>query len=190
MNIGLVDQSELRCPDPSIAAAMVERIEAARKDGDSVGGTLNAVARNVPAGWGAPVYGKLDAAIAGAMLSIPAAKGVEIGSGFSGTIMTGSEHNDPFFRDDEGRVRTRTNNSGGMQAGISNGMPILVQTAFKPVATHFKEQETITVEGESTQFAASGRHDPCVLPRAVPIVEAMLLLCLADAALGARLAQI
>ncbi len=190
VSMATVDASEVRCPDAETAKRMVESIEAARKEGDTLGGTLSAVARNVPAGWGAPVFGKLDAALAAALVSIPAVKGVEVGSGFAGTRQKGSEHNDPFYTDTDGNLRTWSNNSGGIQAGISNGMPILVQAAFKPVATHFKEQETVTVEGDSTRFSASGRHDPCVLPRAVPIVEAMLLLCLADAALGARLAQI
>jgi chorismate synthase len=181
-----VDQNDVRCPDPKAAAAMEETILAARKDGDTVGGIIRGVARGVPAGWGEPVFDKLTAELARAMMSLPASRGFEIGEGFAATTMRGSEHNDPFYAD-EGRVRTRTNHSGGIQGGISNGETIRFAVAFKPVATIFKEQETVTRDGESTTFTpAKGRHDPCVLPRAVPMVEAMAALVLLDHALRHR----
>jgi chorismate synthase len=186
----LVDQTPVRCPDLEAADRMERRINTAKKELDTLGGVVRLAVHNVPAGWGSPVFSKLDAALAAGMLSIPAAKGFDLGSGFEGTLMRGSEHNDPFFVDNDGAVRTRTNHSGGVQAGISNGMPIILRVAFKPVATHFQQQETINKDGEATLFSAKGRHDPCVLPRAVPIVEAMALLALADAALGARLSRL
>ncbi len=174
-----VDAHITRCPEPEAAAAMEARIHAARKAKDTVGGVVSCVARNVPAGWGEPVFDKLEADLAKAMMSIPAAKGVEVGSGFGGILMAGSEHNDAFVTVD-GETRTETNYSGGIQGGISNGMPILLRTAFKPVATHFQTQRTVNRQGEAATFAARGRHDPCVLPRAVPIVEAMVCLTLCD----------
>ena len=175
-----VDANDVRCPDATAAAAMLERIEAARKDGDSVGGVVRAVARGVPAGWGEPVFDKLDADVAKAMMSIPAVKGVEIGSGFAGTRMTGSTHNDLFVRRDAGGIGTLTNHSGGIQGGISNGEPVTVRVAFKPTATIMRAQPTVDRDGNPTVLEPRGRHDPCVLPRAVPIVEAMLALVLAD----------
>jgi chorismate synthase len=178
-----VDASEVRCPDPAASAAMIERIERARKDGDSVGGVIRAVARGVPVGWGEPVFDKLEADLAKAMLSIPAAKGVENGSGFAGTRLTGSEHNDLFYRRDDGTIGTRTNRSGGIQGGISNGEPITLRVAFKPTATIMRPQDTVDRDGNPAVLAPRGRHDPCVLPRAVPIVEAMMALVLADHAL-------
>ncbi|MFT7622837.1 MAG: chorismate synthase [Myxococcota bacterium] len=174
-----------RCPDPRAAEVFEARIHAARKGRDTVGGAVTCVARNVPAGWGDPVWDKLDADLAKVLMSLPAAKGVEIGAGFRSMLMSGSDHNDPFVMED-GAVRTETNHSGGIQGGISNGMPILTRTAFKPVATHFKQQRTVTSEGEAATFAAKGRHDPCVLPRAVPIVESMLCLVLCDHMLRTR----
>ncbi|MCC7492486.1 MAG: chorismate synthase [Fimbriimonadaceae bacterium] len=174
--------NHVRCPDPAAAAAMVAAIEAARRDGDSIGGWVVGVARGVPAGWGEPVFDKLEAELAKAMLSLPACKGFEIGSGFAGATQRGSAHNDPFYHDGQ-RIRTRTNRSGGVQGGISNGEPIHFRLAFKPTATIRQPQETVTVTGESTVLAARGRHDPCVVPRAVPIVEAMTALVLADLAL-------
>lgn len=174
-----VDAHPTRCPDPDGAARMEARIQAAQKARDTVGGVVTCVARGVPAGWGDPVFDKLDADLAKGMMSLPAAKGVEVGSGFRGLLMSGSEHNDAFVMEG-GDVRTRTNHSGGVQGGISNGMPVLVRVAFKPVATHFREQETVTWDGQATTFTARGRHDPCVLPRAVPIVEAMCCLVLCD----------
>jgi chorismate synthase len=158
---------------------MIALIDGARKAGDSLGGVVEAVARGVPPGLGAPVFDKLDADLAKAMLSLPAAKGFEIGSGFAGTRLTGSQHNDPFY-DASGRVRTRSNRSGGVQGGISNGEEIVIRVAFKPTATILREQETVDETGHDTTIKARGRHDPCVLPRAVPIVEAMLALVLAD----------
>jgi chorismate synthase len=174
-----VDANIVRCPDAAMADKMIARIDAARKAGDSLGGVVEAVARGLPAGLGEPVFDKLDADLAKAMLSLPAAKGFEIGSGFAGTFLTGSQHNDPFY-DGGGRVRTRTNRSGGVQGGISNGEPIVIRVAFKPTATILREQETVDEQGHDTTLKGRGRHDPCVLPRAVPIVEAMLALVLAD----------
>jgi chorismate synthase len=178
-----VDTNDIRCPDAKIAADMIERVERARKDGDSVGGVIRVVARGVPAGWGEPVFDKLEADLAKAMMSIPAVKGVENGSGFAGTRMTGSEHNDLFYKRADGAIGTRTNHSGGIQGGISNGEPITMRIAFKPTATIMRPQTTVDHEGNETTLEPKGRHDPCVLPRAVPIVEAMMALVLADHAL-------
>lgn len=175
-----VEAGPTRCPDPDAAARIEAAIEAARRDGDSLGGVVTCVARNVPPGLGDPVFDKLDATLGGAMLSLPAAKGVEIGSGFAGTRLTGRTHNDPFVPGPDGRPRTATNLSGGVQGGISNGEDVVVRVAFKPTATISSEQKTVTRDNEPTVLAAKGRHDPCVLPRAVPIVEAMMLLVLAD----------
>jgi chorismate synthase len=174
-----VDANIARCPDAATAEKMIARIDEARKAGDSLGGVVAAVARGVPAGLGEPVFDKLEADLAKAMLSLPAAKGFEIGSGFGGTFLTGSQHNDPFY-DAGGRVRTRSNRSGGVQGGISNGEDISLRVAFKPTATILKEQETVDEDGHDTTIKGRGRHDPCVLPRAIPIVEAMLALVLAD----------
>ena len=178
-----VDINDVRCPDEAAAAKMIERIERARKDGDSVGGVVRAVARGVPAGWGEPVFDKLEADLAKAMMSIPAVKGVENGDGFAGTRLTGSEHNDLFYRKGDGAIGTRTNRSGGIQGGISNGEPITLRIAFKPTATIMRAQDTVDPDGNPTVLQPKGRHDPCVLPRAVPIVEAMFALVLADHAL-------
>jgi chorismate synthase len=177
-----VDQFPTRCPDPTASAQMESAIRDARKRKDSVGGSVRCVARNVPPGLGDPVFGKLEASLGSALLGLPAAKAFEVGSGFDGTRMYGSAHNDPFVSD-QGRIRTRTNHSGGIQGGISNGEAILVRVGFKPVATIFQPQDTVTTTGDPTTFAAKGRHDPCVLPRAVPIVEAMVSLVLLDHAL-------
>ena len=184
-----VDATPIRCPDPAAATAMIERVERARKDGDSVGGVIRAVARGVPAGWGEPVFDKLEADLGKAMLSIPAVKGVENGDGFAGTKLTGSEHNDLFYRRDDGAIATRTNRSGGIQGGISNGMPITLRVAFKPTATIMRAQPTVDRDGNAVTLEPKGRHDPCVLPRAVPIVEAMIALVLADHALRQRAAR-
>jgi chorismate synthase len=182
-----VDQNIVRCPDPAAATRMIDAIDAARKAGDSLGGVVTAVARGVPVGLGDPVFDKLEADLAKGMLSLPAAKGFEIGSGFAGAIgMTGSGHNDPFYADERGRIRTRSNRSGGIQGGISNGEAIVIRVAFKPTATILREQETVTEEGEATVLKPKGRHDPCVLPRAVPIVEAMMCLVLCDHLLRQR----
>lgn len=175
-----VDATPVRCPDPEAAEAMHARILAARAAGDTVGGVVRCVARGVPAGLGAPVFDKLDADLAKAMLSLPACKGFEVGSGFAGTRSTGLAHNDVFVPDPHGGVATRTNRSGGIQGGISNGMPIGLSVAFKPVATVFHSQDTVDDAGRATTIRPRGRHDPCVVPRAVPIVEAMVCLVLAD----------
>ena len=175
-----VEAGPTRCPDPEAAARMVEAIETARRDGDSLGGVVECVCRGVPAGLGEPVFDKLEASLAGALLSLPAAKGFEIGSGFSGTRLTGLSHNDPFRTDPSDGIRTVSNRSGGVQGGISNGEDIVIRVAFKPTSTIASEQQTVTREGEATTLAARGRHDPCVLPRAVPMVESMALLVLAD----------
>jgi chorismate synthase len=180
-----VDAGPVRCPDPEVARRMIEAVDRARKDRDSVGGVIEVVARGCPAGWGEPVFDKLEAMLAHGLMSIPAAKGVEIGSGFQGTGLRGSEHNDEFLIE-EGEIRTRTNYSGGIQGGISNGMPIWARVAFKPTATISREQSTVSSRGEPATLAARGRHDPCVLPRAVPIVEAMTGLVLIDLALRDR----
>src|SRR5450432_3350542 len=180
-----IEANIVRCPDPVRAVQMIAEIDGARKAGDSLGGIVEAVARGVPAGWGEPVFDKLDADLAKAMLSLPAAKGFEIGSGFGGVALTGREHNDAFYNGD-GRIRTRTNRSGGVQGGISNGEDIVIRIAFKPTATILHEQQTVDVHGHDTTIKARGRHDPCVLPRAVPIVEAMMALVLADHALRQR----
>ncbi len=175
-----VDVNDIRCPDVAIARQMIERVERARKDGNSVGGVVRAVARGVPAGWGEPVFDKLEADLGKAMLSIPAVKGVENGSGFAGTLLEGSEHNDLFYKRDDGAIGTRTNHSGGIQGGISNGEPITLRIAFKPTATIMRPQDTVDADGNAAVLEPKGRHDPCVLPRAVPIVEAMIALVLAD----------
>ncbi|MBX7131270.1 MAG: chorismate synthase [Fimbriimonadaceae bacterium] len=181
-----VEASIVRCPDPEVAAQMIERIEGIRKEGNSIGGVVGCVARGVPAGWGEPVFDKLEADLAKAVMSLPACKGFESGSGFAGTDLTGLEHNDEFWADDEKRVFTPTNRSGGIQGGISNGMPITIRAAFKPTATVMPEQHTVTTEHENTTLKGRGRHDPCVLSRAVPMVEAMVALVLADHALRQR----
>ena len=174
-----VEQSIVRCPDPKASDLMLELIKTMRKEGNSVGGVIECVVRNVPVGLGEPVFDKLEADLAKAMLSLPATKGFEIGSGFAGSRMTGSEHND-LFEMREGRVTTKTNYSGGIQGGITNGEPIVFRVAFKPTATILRPQQTVDVTGSSTELMARGRHDPCVLPRAVPMVEAMTLLVLCD----------
>jgi chorismate synthase len=187
----MVDRSDARCPDSGAAARMEEVVIAARKDGDTVGGVVRCVARGVPPGLGEPVFDKLTADLARAMMSLPASRGFEIGDGFAATRMRGSEHNDPFVRDDAGRIRTRTNHSGGIQGGISNGETIRFAVAFKPVATIFRPQDTVTRDGRPTTFTPDkGRHDPCVLPRAVPIVEAMTALVLCDHLLRHRSSRI
>ena len=180
-----IEANPVRCPDAAAAERMVARIKQARSDGDSVGGVIECVVRNCPAGLGEPVFDKLEADLAKAMLSIPATKGFEIGSGFEGTKMTGREHNDAFEMRG-GQVHTVTNRSGGIQGGISNGENIVFRTAFKPTATIAAAQKTVTASGSNAELAARGRHDPCVLPRAVPIVEAMVWLVLADHALRQR----
>ena len=180
-----VEKNIVRCPDAAAAKKMISLIEQIRDAGDSVGGVIECVARGIPPGLGEPVFDKLEADLAKAMLGIPAAKGFEIGSGFAATQMRGSQHNDAF-ETRGGRIRTTTNNSGGVQGGISNGEDIYFRVAFKPPATIALEQKTVTTSNEETALAARGRHDPCVLPRAVPIVEAMAALVLCDHALRQR----
>ena len=175
-----VESNIVRCPDAECAAKMIDLIDDIRKEKDSLGGVVECVVRNVPKGLGDPVFDKLEADLAKAVMSLPATKGFEIGSGFAGTTMTGSEHNDEFYIDENGATRTKTNRSGGVQGGISNGENIVIRIAFKPTATVGKEQRTVTKEGSETVLAAKGRHDPCVLPRAVPMVEAMVALVLCD----------
>ena len=180
-----IEANAVRCPDAAAAEKMIARIKEARSDGDSVGGLIECVVRHCPPGLGEPAFDKLEADLAKAMLSLPATKGFEIGSGFEGTKLTGLEHNDAFEMR-EGRTRTVTNRSGGIQGGISNGEDITFRVAFKPTATIASAQQTVTASGENTELAARGRHDPCVIPRAVPIVEAMVWLVLADHALRQR----
>jgi chorismate synthase len=175
-----VEASPTRCPDPAAAERITAAIDAARRAGDSLGGIVTCVCRGVPAGLGEPVFDKLDADLAKGMLSLPAAKGFEIGSGFAGTRLTGLAHNDPFVPGPDGRPALAANRSGGVQGGVSNGADIVFRVAFKPTATIASEQQTVTTANEATVLAAKGRHDPCVLPRAVPLVEAMALLVLAD----------
>lgn len=184
-NSAIIESNIVRTCDPVAAEQMIALIEAMRREGNSVGGIIECVVRGVPPGLGAPVFDKLEADLAKAMMSLPATKGFEIGSGFAGTQMTGLQHNDEFYMD-EGRVRTRTNRSGGIQGGISNGEDIVFRVAFKPTATVLREQNTVTNTGEDTTLSARGRHDPCVLPRAVPMIEAMTHLVLADHLLRQR----
>jgi chorismate synthase len=177
-----IESNIVRCPDPKAAESMIALIEEMRKAGDSVGGIIEGVARGVPPGWGEPVFDRLEADLAKAMLSLPASKGFEVGSGFGGILMTGTEHNDPYRMQGK-RVRTTTNRSGGIQGGISNGETIYFRVAFKPVATVMHEQDTVSTDLKNTTLKARGRHDPCVLPRAVPMIEAMTALVLVDHAL-------
>src|SRR6059036_1557030 len=177
-----VESSIVRCPDPAAAVRMIRLIEKMRRAGDSVGGIVEGVVRGAPPGWGEPVFDRLEADLAKAMLSLPASKGFDIGSGFGGILLTGTQHNDPF-RARGGKVYTTTNRSGGIQGGISNGQTIYFRVAFKPVATVMVEQQTVDVNLKNTTLKARGRHDPCVLPRAVPMVEAMTALVLVDHAL-------
>jgi chorismate synthase len=177
-----IESNIVRCPDAAAAEKMIRLIEKKRRAGDTVGGIVEGVARGVPAGWGEPVFDRLEADLAKAMLSLPASKAFEIGSGFSSILLTGTQHNDAF-RSKGGKVFTTTNRSGGIQGGISNGETIYFRTAFKPVATVMQEQDTVDLDFKNTTLKARGRHDPCVLPRAVPMVEAMTALVLIDHAL-------
>ncbi|XP_009622435.1 chorismate synthase 1, chloroplastic [Nicotiana tomentosiformis] len=175
-----IESNIVRCPDPEYAEKMIAAIDAVRVRGDSVGGVVTCIVRNVPRGLGTPVFDKLEAELAKACMSLPATKGFEFGSGFGGTFMTGSEHNDEFYMDEHGRIRTRTNRSGGIQGGISNGEVINMKIAFKPTSTIARKQQTVTRDKHDTELIARGRHDPCVVPRAVPMVEAMVALALVD----------
>ena len=185
VTLELIEQNSVRCPDQQKAAEMAVLIKQARKDGDSLGGIVECVIRNVPVGLGEPVFDKIKADLAKAMMSLPATMGFDIGSGFSSVSMTGVEHNDEFYMDDD-KVRTKSNLSGGTQGGITNGEDIYFRVAFKPTATIFKAQETVTKDNTEEVLQAKGRHDPCVIPRAVPIVEAMANLVVMDHLLRQR----
>lgn len=188
LDLSLTESNDVRCPDPEMAAQMIDLIKAVRKDGDTIGGVVSALITGCPVGLGEPAFDKLHADLGKAMLSINACKGFEYGSGFAGVSMRGSEHNDAFYQKN-GKIRTRTNHSGGIQGGISNGMDINFRVAFKPVATIIPAQESVNSAGESVEVTGRGRHDPCVLPRAVPIVEAMAALVLADHLLRQRMVK-
>ncbi len=179
ISVEAVESNIVRCPDAATAEAMVTRIKQVRSEGDSVGGVIECRIRNLPIGLGEPVFDRFEADLAKAMLSLPATKGFEVGSGFSGTRMKGSEHND-LFENVDGQVRTSTNKSGGVQGGITNGEEVYFRVAFKPTATILQPQKTVDLKGENTELIGRGRHDPCVLPRAVPIVEAMANLVVLD----------
>ena len=181
VGIEAIESNPVRCPDQEAAAEMEKAILVARKEGDTLGGVVRCRVNNMPIGLGEPLFDKLEADLAKAMLSINASKGFEVGSGFEGTKMKGSEHNDIFYKDeDSGKIVTKTNYSGGIQGGISNGMDLDFKVAFKPVATLMQKQKTVTIDGEEIEYHGRGRHDPCVLPRAVPIVDAMTALVLVD----------
>jgi chorismate synthase len=179
-DLSKIESTPVRCPDPDTAERMIELIDETRKDHDSVGGVVSCIVRNAPAGLGDPVFDKLHATLGQAMLSINAVKGFEYGMGFQASAMRGSQHNDEFYSSN-GNIRTRTNRSGGVQGGISNGEDIHFRVAFKPVATILKDQSTVDREGKEVAMKARGRHDPCVVPRAVPIVEAMAAMVIVDA---------
>jgi len=187
LDLSVAETNDIRCPEPLMALKMINLIKKVRKAGDTIGGVVSAVVKGCPPGLGQPVFDKLQADLGKAMLSINAAKGFEYGSGFEGVKMLGSAHNDQFLPSEKGAgVRTVTNHSGGVQGGISNGMDIYFRVAFKPVATIMRDQETTNAAGESVVVKGKGRHDPCVVPRAVPIVEAMAALVVADHILRAR----
>lgn len=190
LDLSLTETNIVRCPDPEMAQQMTNLIQDVRASGDTLGGTVSCVIRHCPVGLGEPVFDKLHADLGKAMLSINAVKGFELGSGFAGTRLPGSKHNDVFTQDASGHITTQTNHSGGIQGGISNGMDIYFNVAFKPVATIMQDQQTISTTGEQITLHAKGRHDPCVVPRAVPIVEAMAALVLTDHVLRARLSRI
>ncbi|NIJ55629.1 chorismate synthase [Dyadobacter arcticus] len=180
LDLSQTENNDVRCPDPMMAQQMFDYIDGIRKQGDSVGGVVSCVIKGTPAGWGEPVFDKMHAELGKAMLSINAVKGFEYGSGFDGVALLGSQHNDAFFKDEAGSVHTRTNHSGGIQGGISNGEDIYFRVAFKPVATIMQDQESVDQNGNVAIVQGKGRHDPCVVPRAVPIVEAMAAIVLAD----------
>jgi len=180
LDLSQTEENAVRCPDPEMAQRMYDYIDDTRKKGDSVGGVVTCVIQGTPPGLGEPVFDKLHAELGKAMLSINAVKGFEYGSGFAGVEMYGSAHNDAFYTDEAGRVRTQTNHAGGILGGISNGEDIYFRVAFKPVATIMQDQDSVNEAGEAVKVQGKGRHDPCVVPRAVPIVEAMAALVLAD----------
>jgi chorismate synthase len=186
LDLNQIDANKIRCPQPQKAEEMIQLVEQTRKNRDTVGGVITCVIQGVPVGLGEPAFDKLHAELGKAMLSINAVKGFEYGSGFAGTQMFGSQHNDEFYTDETGRIRTRTNYSGGIQGGISNGEDIYFRVAFKPVATILQPQTSINDQGETISLEGKGRHDPCVLPRAVPIVDAMTALVLIDFLLRQR----
>jgi chorismate synthase len=186
LDLSTIDDNAVRCPDEEMAQKMFDLIDDTRKKGDSIGGIITSVVTGVPVGWGEPVFDKLHAELGKAMLGINAVKGFEYGSGFEGVELYGSQHNDEFYTDEKGKVRTKSNLSGGVQGGISNGEDIYFKVAFKPTATIMKDQDSVNEKGEAVVVSGKGRHDPCVLPRAVPIVEAMAALVLADFYLRAR----
>ena len=190
LDLSKVDDSIVRCPDAQTSAEMIQLVEKTKKSGNTVGGSVFCVVQNCPPGLGEPVFNKLHAALGGAILGINACKGFEIGSGFSAVQMFGLEHNDIFFKDDGGQIKTRTNHSGGIQGGITNGMDIYFRAAFKPVATVMRSQRSLDTKGEETVIQGKGRHDPCVVPRAVPIVEAMTALVIMDHFLLNKTAQL
>ncbi|MES2388157.1 MAG: chorismate synthase [Bacteroidota bacterium] len=190
LDLSLTETNDVRCPDPETAAAMEELIDQTRKNRDTVGGVLTCLCTGVPAGLGEPVFGKLHAELGAAMLGINAVKGFEYGSGFEGAAMFGSQHNDIFEKKADGRIGTQTNHSGGILGGISNGEDIYMRIAFKPVATLMQDQPSVDLQGEPAVVQGKGRHDPCVLPRAVPIAEAMAALVLADYLLMNRLSRV
>ncbi|MFY0598196.1 MAG: chorismate synthase [Cyclobacteriaceae bacterium] len=185
LDLSKTESNDVRCPDPDMAQQMYDYIDQVRKDRDTVGGVVTGVIKGLPVGLGEPVFDRLHAELGKGMLSINAVKGFEYGSGFEGIKLRGSQHNDEFYQDGD-RVRTRTNQSGGIQGGISNGEDIYFNVAFKPVATIMQDQESVDKEGKSVTVSGKGRHDPCVVPRAVPIVEAMAALVIADYYLIAR----
>jgi len=186
VRLAQVESNMVRCPDAAVAERMIERIDEVRRAGDSVGGVVECVARGVPAGLGEPVFNKLEADLAAALMSLPASKGFEVGSGFAGTALTGSQHNDAFVPGPDGSPHTESNRSGGIQGGITNGEPIELRVAFKPTATISLAQQTVDRDLNPVSLEAQGRHDPCVLPRAVPMVEAMVCLVLVDHWLAQR----
>ncbi len=190
LDLSITETNDVRCPDPELAQRMFDFIDGVRKNGDSVGGVVSCVATGVPVGWGEPVFDKLHAELGKAMLSINAVKGFEYGSGFDGVAMLGSQHNDAFYTDEAGKVFTKTNYSGGIQGGISNGEDIYFKVAFKPVATIMQDQDSVDKHGNPAIVQGKGRHDPCVVPRAVPIVEAMAAIVLADFYLRNKSAKI
>ncbi|MDQ2655922.1 MAG: chorismate synthase, partial [Bacteroidota bacterium] len=189
LDLSKIEENIVRCPDAATAGKMIALIDQVRLDRDTIGGVVTCVIDNVPVGLGEPVFDKLHAELGKAMLSINAVKGFEYGSGFQGIVMRGSQHNDAFFKDG-GKIRTRTNHSGGIQGGISNGEQIYFNVAFKPVATIMQDQESVDREGNAATVSGKGRHDPCVVPRAVPIVESMAALVLADFLLQARASRL
>src|SRR6186713_3314196 len=189
LDFSKTESNPVRCPDEATAQKMEERIREIRKEGDTIGGTVTCVIQNMPIGLGEPVFDKLHAELGKAMLSINAVKGFEYGSGFCGVTLRGSQHNDEFYNEG-GRIRTRTNHSGGIQGGISNGEDIYFNVAFKPVATIMQDQTSVDKQGHETTVSGKGRHDPCVLPRAVPIVESMAALVLADFLLRSKVSKL